>query len=157
MERDATFDSAKIYRYSLWRRWNNEAPKITFVLLNPSQADAERDDPTLRRCIGFAKDWGYGSLEVVNLFAFRSPTPQTLRSATDPIGPECDRYLLAAATTAQQIIVAWGNWGQLHQRDRTALQLLAPYSPLYCLGLNRTGHPRHPLYSQKDVTPFSFC
>lgn len=156
IERGAVLDSTEAYRYSLWRRWNSHAPKITFVLLNPSQADAHRDDPTLRRCMGFAQDWGYGSLEVVNLFAFRATRPQELRQAIDPIGMDCDRYLLAA-TRAEQIVIAWGNWGRLHQRDQAVLQLLTPHAPLYCLGLNQAGQPRHPLYVPRSVKPTRFC
>lgn len=156
MERGAVLDPTGVYRYSLWRNWNPDAPKITFVMLNPSQADAHQDDPTLRRCIGFAQDWGYGSLEVVNLFAFRATRPQALRTASDPIGPACDRYLLAAASV-EQIVVAWGNWGRLHLRDRAVLKLLAPHAPISCLGLNQAGQPRHPLYVPKSVTPICFC
>ena len=157
MERNATLDSTGVYRYSLWRGWSLSNPPIAFVLLNPSQANAYVDDPTLRRCIRFAQDWGYGSLEVVNLFALMSTDPRQLQVAADPIGSECDRYLLAAAAKAEQIVIAWGNWGRLHQRDRAVLRLLAPYAPLYCLGKNQTGQPCHPLYLQKNVTPFCFC
>lgn len=150
-------DSTNVYRYALWREWSLENPKLVFVLLNPSQATASLDDPTLRRCIAFAKNWGYGSLEVVNLFAIRSPKPQHLQSAADPIGPECDRYLLSAVARAKQIVIGWGNWGQLYQRDRAVLELIASYAPLYCLGKNQTGQPCHPLYLRKDVKPFPFC
>lgn len=155
MQGGAVFDATGIYRYLLWRHWG-AAAKLVFVMLNPSTADAQSDDATLRRCIGFAQDWGYGSLEVVNLFAFRATSPQQLRDAADPIGADCDRYLLAATASAEQIVVAWGNGGRLHQRDRAVLELLAPYVPLYCLGLNQAGQPRHPLYLRKDVnlSPF---
>jgi hypothetical protein len=157
MERDAIFDSAHLYRYSLWRRWSLERPSLVFVLLNPSQASADTDDPTLRRCLSFAQDWGYGSLEIVNLFAWVTTCPQKLKVVSDPIGPECDRYLLAAVAKAERIVVAWGNGGQLYQRDRTVLEWLSAHTPIYCLGLNRSGQPRHPLYLPRIVNPLLFC
>lgn len=152
----AIFDASGRYRYLLWRRWSADA-KLVFIMLNPSTADAQTTDATIRRCIGFAQTWGYGALEVVNLFALKSTHPQHLQNAADPIGPECDRYLLAATASAERTVVAWGNWGRLHQRDRAVLKLLHPYMPFYCLGLNQTGQPRHPLYLRKAVKPTRFC
>jgi hypothetical protein len=145
----ATLD--RVYRYRLWREWNPDAPRVSFVMLNPSTADAKTDDPTIRRCLGFAQSWGYGSLEVVNLFAYRATDPQELRGAADPIGAENDRYLIAASQRAQTLILAWGNWGKLHQRDQAVLRLLAECCKVYCLGINRSGQPRHPLYVRSDA------
>jgi len=86
MQKGAVVDKTELYRYSLWREWNIDAPKLVFIMLNPSKADAYIDDPTLRRCIGFAKSWGFGSLTVINLFAYRSTKPSELRQVNDPVG-----------------------------------------------------------------------
>ncbi len=156
MERGAIFCAAGIYRYSLWRRWHPEAAIITFVMLNPSIADAEREDATLRCCIRFAQTWGYGALEVVNLFALVATDPKRLKQVADPIGDACDQHLTSAADRADLIIVAWGNGGGLHHRDQAVLRLLEPYAPLYCMGRNQAGQPRHPLYLPKQTVPMIF-
>ena len=153
MERGARFDPSGHYRYSLTRQWQPSCPWLTIIMLNPSQADATVDDPTLRRCQGLAKSWGFGAIEVVNLFAYRTAYPRCLKQASDPVGPDNDRTLLAAAAQAHQILLAWGNWGGLRQRDRAVLALLAPYQDKWtCLGRNRTGHPRHPLYVPRGIS-----
>ncbi len=151
----AIFDPTGTYRYTLWRGWS-DAPRLAFVLLNPSTADGLYNDPTIRRCMRLAQGWGFGSVEVVNLFAYRSPHPKMLTQVPDPVGPENDRYLLAAVKQAEQVIVAWGNWGCLFERDRAVLRLLAGRSPLFCLGNNRSGQPRHPLYVRREVAIVPF-
>ncbi|WP_448604716.1 DUF1643 domain-containing protein [Thermoleptolyngbya sp.] len=148
----ATFDPSGRYRYTLWRVWEFAAPRVAFVMLNPSTADADQNDPTIRRCIGLAKAWGYGGLEVVNLFAYRATRPQDLRQVDNPVGEAGDRPLITAAERADQIILAWGNWGSLHERDRTVRALLSDY-PLYCLGLTQRQQPRHPLYVPRGTIP----
>jgi hypothetical protein len=155
MEMGAVFDSTGRYRYTLWRSWNPDASRLVFVMLNPSTADAHTNDATIRRCIQFAQAWGYGALEVVNLFALVATYPQTLRQAADPIGAECDRYLLEAAFRGDRVVLAWGNWGQLHRRDEGVLNLLSQQK-LYCLGMNQSGQPRHPLYLRKDIKPIDY-
>ena len=143
----AVFDDSQAYRYALWRCWNPEAATVVFIMLNPSTADAASDDPTIRRCCGFAKAWGYGSVEIVNLFAFRATLPRDLRRSAQPVGNENDRYILEAVEAAAKIVVAWGNW---LGRDRSLLSLLAT-TPLHCLGINQSGQPRHPLYVKRDT------
>lgn len=152
MEAGAIFDETHAYRYLLWRRWQASGSTVAFILLNPSTADAQHNDPTIRRCLQFAIDWGFGSMEVVNLFAYRTPHPSHLKAARQPVGPETDRYLLQSVTKASQIIVGWGNWGTLLDRDQTVLALLQSM-PLCCLGTNRSGQPRHPLYTKRDLQP----
>src|SRR4028119_2392792 len=93
--RGAIFDPTRTYRYALWRTWDAARPPVAFVLLNPSTADARRDDPTIRRCANFARTWGFGGLEVVNLFAFRATHPTDLKCAADPVGPQNDVHLHA--------------------------------------------------------------
>ncbi len=144
------------YRYSLERSWG-DAPRVGFVMLNPNRADEVSDDPTIRRCIGFAKFWGYGGLEVVNLFACRAKTPNLLKQVNDPIGKENDRAILNLANRVELIVVAWGNWGTLRGRDRTVIQLLNSHSTLYCLGTTKLGQPRHPLYLKSDTCPIKFA
>lgn len=153
----ATFDESGCYRYHLTRSWNTNGHipnPVTFIMLNPSQANAEQDDPTIRACSQFAQRWGYNQLNVVNLFAYRATQPSLLPKATDPIGPANDRFLLEAAETTHQIILAWGNRGQLLKRHQTVLELLACYRhKLHCLARNHSGHPRHPLYIKRNIMP----
>lgn len=151
IERTAVFDGSGEYRYQLDRRWQ-DGPNVAFVMLNPSRADAHCDDPTLRACLQFAQRWRFGSLTVVNLFGYRTPHPKVLTQVRDPIGAENDAYVKAAASRAERVVLAWGNWGGLKRRDRAILSQLEPYSEkLHYLQLNRSGHPRHPLYIKRDV------
>ena len=157
IRRTALFDQTGQYRYALSRSWqptDANDPSVAFVMLNPSRADAERDDPTIRACMQFAQGWGYGGLTVVNLFAYRTPEPKALKTVHDPVGPGCDRAILDAADRAERLLLAWGNWGTLLGRDRAVLRLLQPYADrLYCLGVNRTAQPRHPLYIKRSTQP----
>lgn len=155
METGACFDPTAAYRYRLWRIWQPAAPLVTFVMLNPSIADASVNDPTIRRCLGFAQAWGYGGLEVVNLFGLRATHPAQLRQAVDPVGADCDRHLQAAVARAECVILAWGNWGSLQGRDRQVLSRIAP-AKCFCLGINRSGQPSHPLYLKLGLQPLAY-
>ncbi|MDA0673323.1 MAG: DUF1643 domain-containing protein [Cyanobacteria bacterium] len=147
MERTANFDETGRYRYCLTRCWRSDLPGLSIIMLNPSRADHQRDDPTLRRCIRLAQGWGYGGLTVVNLFAYCTAHPRELRQVRDPIGPHNDGYLRQVATLGEPLLLAWGDQGRWRDRDQAVLALLAPGRDLrYCLGINRTGTPRHPLY-----------
>jgi hypothetical protein len=148
----AVFDITGNYRYTLWRVWHINLPRVVFVLLNPSTADATTNDPTIRRCLRFAQAWGYGALEVVNLFAYCTSDPAQLRHVADPVGQENDQYLLQASDRAHSLILGWGNAGELQQRSQTVLHLL-PQSKLFCLGINQSHQPRHPLYVKRDTWP----
>lgn len=139
----ASFSRCKQYRYTLTRTWDAALPKVMFVGLNPSTADAEVDDPTVRRCVRFARDWGFGGLVLTNLFAYRSTDPQRLKTAADPVGPENDLAIRRACKSVTCVIVAWGVHGSLDNRDREVLAMLE--SP-HCLGVTHSGAPRHPLY-----------
>jgi hypothetical protein len=151
MKQGAIFDSSGCYRYSLWREWDGAAPKVGFVMLNPSRADAKVNDPTICRCLGLARAWGYGALEVVNLFAYRTAYPDELKRVDDPIGHANDEHLASLGDRVSQIVLAWGNWGRLMQRDRVVLPLFAQQSRLRCLGMTKLGQPRHPLYLAKTT------
>ncbi|MGI0011840.1 MAG: DUF1643 domain-containing protein [Nitrososphaera sp.] len=134
--------------------WSSLSPSANgglclFVMLNPSTADKMKNDPTINRCIAYARAWGFGTLEVVNLFAFRSTDPGQLHEVDDPIGPENDRYILNRATLADCIVAAWGNHGALLGRSDQVRRFLAPKA-VQCLGLNKTGEPKHPLYVARD-------
>lgn len=147
----AIFDMTGQYRYILWRAWSGDYPRIAFIMLNPNTADAQRDDPTIRRCIGFARAWGFGSLEVVNLFAYRTPDARVLSRIADPIGEDNDHFLVQAAARVRCIVVAWGTKGALLNRDQAVLYLLTGQDHLYCLGRTKDGYPRHPLYVRGDA------
>ncbi len=152
IERTALFDATGRYRYRLGRRWQSSGGQVTFIMLNPSRANALADDPTLRACIQFAQRWQYSSLTVVNLFGYCTPHPTELKAASDPIGPENDGYVIKAVEQAEQVVLAWGNWGGFGGRDRAILSLLKHHSQkLSYLQLNRSGHPRHPLYIKRDT------
>ena len=153
----AEFDATATYRYRLWREWNRRLPRLGFIMLNPSRADATANDPTIRRCLGFAQTWGFGAIEVMNLFAFRAVHPTQLKAAADPIGADNDAHLLSLAHRADSIVLAWGNWGSLGDRDRAVVHLLRATVPLYCLGHTQQGQPRHPLYLKATTTlrPFA--
>jgi hypothetical protein len=150
---DARMSPCGTYRYALWRRWA-PGPQVLFVMLNPSTADQTRDDPTIRRCIGFAARWGFGAVAVGNLFAYRTSSPRVLRRAPHPVGRANDRWLGRLAAESSRVIAAWGNEGTLLGRDAEVRELL---SPLYALALTRQGQPRHPLYLPNGVQPRVWC
>lgn len=143
IEKYAHLSKCKKYRYALWRIWDESKPAVMFVCLNPSTADEVEDDPTIRRCIGFARSWGYGALCVANLFAFRSTNPSVIFSEKDPVGQENDNWLLSLAKDSEIVVAAWGNQGAYLGRSKEVLKLL---STVYCLKLNKSGEPAHPLY-----------
>lgn len=138
------------YRYELWRHWDDK-PYCMFVGLNPSTADAMIDDPTIRRCVGFAKAWGYGALCMANLFAWRATDPKDMKAAPEPIGPDNDATLQRLAVGAGIVIAAWGAHGSYRGR---AVQVLAILPTLHALKLTQDGSPGHPLYLRGDARPF---
>jgi hypothetical protein len=146
IEYGAIFDVNGRYRYSLWHAWSANHPRIAFVLLNPSTADEQRNDQTIRRCMGFARAWNFGSMEVVNLFAFRATDYRELFKVHDPIGEENNRFLLQAVARCSTVVVGWGTRGTLYSRDLQVMSLLAGKKDAYCLGITKDGQPRHPLY-----------
>ena len=142
----AVFSQDRRYRYLLRRRVGDSSGRVLFIMLNPSRADETRNDPTIRRCIGFARSWGYGRLEVVNLFALMSTDPKALLKADDPIGPDNDAAIQAALKVADTVVLAWGNHALDHKRRAAAVTDMARKAARpYCLGLTARGAPRHPL------------
>ena len=152
MEKSAIFSPCRKYRYTLWRHWGGMfvSGYAMFIGLNPSTADEKVDDPTIRRCIRYAKDWGYAGLCMTNLFAFRATLPEVMKAQVDPIGPDNDMYLLDMASDAEVIIAAWGVNGYYNGRDKEVIGLI---KNLHHLGLSNNGYPRHPLYLKKDLKP----
>ena len=127
------------------------------VMLNPSTADAEKDDPTIRRCIAFASRERFGGVEILNLFAFRATAPADLKAAADPIGPDNDRHLRALFARHRTIVAAWGTHGGYRGRAEAVLGMAAGLGvTLTCLGRTAAGYPRHPLYLAGDspILPF---
>ena len=158
------------YRYLLWREWNSNNKTVSFIMLNPSRANAQTNDPTIARCINFAKSWGYGRLEVVNLFAYRTPKPSLLKQAAEPIGKDNDRFILESVNRSDRIILAWGNARNIvslvcfaddgaiapriwRKQDSYTLELLKNHNHLYSLGITKKGCPRHPLYLRSTIKP----
>jgi hypothetical protein len=146
----AVFDEANVYRYGLGRRWNMLTPSprfCNFIMLNPSTADARENDPTIRRCIGFARRWGYDGLIVTNLFAFRATEPKDMHEAPEPNGPDNDAVIQEVALRAATIISAWGAHGTYLRRGEAVVGMLRGLGMgTYCLGRTSTGEPKHPLY-----------
>lgn len=150
----AVFSDCRLYRYTLRRRWS---PGVLggFVMLNPSTADEFKNDPTIRRCMGFAMREGWGGLVILNLFAFRATDPKDMTKAVDPIGPENDRILIAASQEIDgPLVAAWGAHWLAAVRSKAVVAALS--RPLVCLGKTADGSPRHPLYvhSQAPLIPY---
>lgn len=149
---DAVISDDGLYRYSLTRRWDAGADgsrNATFIMLNPSTADGMQDDPTIRRCIGFAKREGCGSLTVVNLFAYRATDPRALLNADNPCGPDNALHIEQALAGASIAVAAWGSF---MWENRKRLRPLPSFQSdvLWCLGTTKNGEPRHPLYVRGD-------
>ncbi|WP_380873659.1 hypothetical protein ACFB49_42970 [Sphingomonas sp. DBB INV C78] len=155
MEKAAEISSCGGYRYSLLRRWDPGAYVQPVIMLNPSTADAEIDDPTIKRCMAFARRENFGGIRVFNLFAYRATSPADMKAVKDPIGPKNDEALAEAfALSATPTLVAWGTDGG-HLARAAAVCAIAKQAgaSLVCLGMTKDGHPRHPLYV-KGSQPF---
>ncbi len=148
MKSSAILSECQNYRYSLLRQWDNDLPLVNFIGLNPSTADAVKNDPTIHKCIRYAQRWGYGGIIMTNLFAFRTSKPSELMSYTgNKIGKDNDSHLIQARDTSALSIAAWGNDGVHDNRWKDVTKL---FDCLYCLKISSTGQPRHPLSHLKD-------
>jgi hypothetical protein len=149
-----TFSEDRVYRYTLWRTnlqqqdQPNHPRFVMFIGLNPSTADEIKDDNTIRQCIAFAKAWGYPTLLMTNLFAYRATKRSDMKKAKTPIGPDNEYWLSLCARFADRIVMAWGTDGKHRDRGLLVRALLRREYPdkLYHLGLNDDRSPRHPLY-----------
>ncbi|MDS1311455.1 DUF1643 domain-containing protein [Marinobacter xiaoshiensis] len=150
MKNTAKLSECRKYRFALWRTWDESKPYVMFVGLNPSTADETTDDPTLIRCVNYAKAWGFGGVCMANIFAFRATAPNDMKAAQDPIGSENNEWLIKLSGDAGLVVAAWGNDGSFLGRSDQVKGLLPN---LHCLKLNKSGEPAHPLYQKADRKP----
>ena len=153
MMKKTTFSLDRKYRYTLWRNWGGmfePEEYVMFIGLNPSTADEVKNDPTVRRCIGYAKDWGYTAICMTNIFAYRATLPGDMMAVSDPVGPQNDSALVEVAQDACIVIAAWGVNGSYLNRGEEVQKLLPN---LHYLKLTKEGFPAHPLYLPKNLKP----
>lgn len=153
IHKDADFSSDRIHRYSLSRFWISSKPKVAFVGLNPSTADENIDDPTVRRCIRFADSWGFGGMYMLNIFAFRATDPKEMKAAADPVGFLNNEFLERISSECEITVAAWGTHGNFKGRDQEVLPLL---NNLHYLAKTKHGFPKHPLYLKKSLQPIKW-
>ena len=151
----AIFSPCRQYRYILWRSWeeNWEDNFCMFNCLNPSTADETLDDPTIRRCIQYCKDWGYSGYVMGNIFAYRATDPKVMKAQAEPIGAENNRYLVEYAARAKVVIAAWGTHGSHLDRHNQVKQMIPN---LHCLKVTQNGFPDHPLYLKRNLQPIPY-
>lgn len=142
----AIFTGHRGHRVYLWRKWEKAGSMIMFIGLNPSTADESRDDPTIRRCIGFAQRWGYSGMFMCNAYTLVSPDPKKLNTEK-PVTMGAYLAMRTIRGLCKEAVAAWGNqielvrgWEEWVRRIRDDL------APLQCFGTTKLGHPRHPLY-----------
>ncbi len=139
----AAYSNDYQYRYEFCRRWA-DGDSVVWVLLNPGTGDTDgKQRPTLGRCIKWSRQWGYGALTIVNLFAYRATRPKDLLRAADPVGPDNDETLAHVTGAADRVVAAWGAHGRLIGRGR---EVAVRLPNAFCLGHTSKGQPRHPLY-----------
>lgn len=171
------FSPCRCYRYTLWRECYTQPERFDFfegtndgergnrlgeylmvIGLNPSTADETKDDPTIRRCIGFAKRWGFSALCMTNLFAWRDTKPANMMVAQEPVGFDNGKWLCEIAEGAGMILAAWGKDGKFKSRDRQVLSAIrAIGKPVHCLKQNKDGSPMHPLYVAAETIPLIYA
>jgi hypothetical protein len=153
IERSAELSPCGKYRYQLWRWWDRDGAAVAFVGLNPSTADANQDDQTIRRCIRFARDWNFGGMVMLNLFAFRTTYPEELRGPPDVNGPQNDFTLSGVRDSGivPMFVACWGDCG-FPERAHHVREMFEP-TGLYHLGLTKHGHPKHPARLRADTIP----
>ena len=159
--RGAVLSADGVYRYRLWRVWDPDRLPTAFVMLNPSTADASADDPTIRRCAGFARSWGAGGIVVANLFAFRATDPADLARAqaigVDVAGPDRDAHLRAAFSPVDSVVCAWGACSLVRpELVRHLFSLIPAGIEVTCLGTTKHGQPKHPLYLAASTKRVAF-
>jgi hypothetical protein len=150
---DAILSKDRKYRYVLSRIWDESKSMVMIIGLNSSTADETENDPTIIRCINFAKSWGYGGIYMLNLFGFRATLPKDMFNAKEPIGKDNDKYIKKYSNICDKVICAWGNNGNYLNRSK---EVLSKINNTYYLKLNKTGEPAHPLYLQANLKPIKF-
>ncbi len=149
----ARFSDCEKYRYTLTRIWDAGKGRILFIGLNPSTADEMKNDPTVTRMINYAKLWGYGSITVCNLFAFRATFPRDLKKSEEPIGKENDKWIYNEIENSEKVIAAWGNHGKFLSRIGEVMKYLKGAESF---GLTKQGEPKHVLYLRGDAETGKF-
>jgi hypothetical protein len=157
VQKGAKLSADRRYRYGLWRIWE-PGPIMVIVGLNPSKADEDKDDPTIRRCINFARDMEYGGIYMLNLFAYRATAPEEMMRAHYPVGEDNDDHIISVCEQLAKdgnkfktVIAAWGGHGDYMGRDQEVCMMLACFK-LMCLGTTKDGQfPRHPLFVSGDT------
>lgn len=150
---EAVFSNDKRYRYQLKRIWNVDLPQVLFIGLNPSTGDNQKNDPTIKRLMGFTKRWGYGGFTLCNLYAYCTPSPKKLFTKSYPIGSKNDQWIQKSLSGMDRIVLIYGNHGKKHNRDKAVLSLLdAPY----CIAISKLRMPKHPLYLKYTSAPIRF-
>jgi hypothetical protein len=154
----ALFSADGVYRYVLTRQWAAGSRVCCWIMLNPSTADAQKNDPTVARCIKFSQRWGFAAIAVLNLFALRATNPAELKRHANAVGEHNDLFIDRVVQICEQpIVCAWGEHGRYQRRDRLiARRLRAAGIKLACLGETKAGRPRHPLYLRTDIEPQGF-
>lgn len=150
------FSPDRVYRYTLLHSWRGlldaEDRIACWIALNPSTADENQLDPTLRRIRGYSMRWGYNGFMMLNAFAFRATDPREMEAAADPVGPDNDKWLLSETAKADRVFCCWGTHAKLGGRQTHLLELLKD-RPLHYLRLTSGGFPSHPLYLPSDLEP----
>ncbi len=153
LDEGAVFSVDRAYRYRLWRTWGDATKRCVFIGLNPSKADEHDDDMTLTKCMGFARRWGFGGVDMMNLFALVSTDPMGLARVADPVGgPAASEHLREVLQTATRIVFAWGSVRrELRETVDARVLEVRPMAQIYgrkaewcCLGKTADGSPRHP-------------
>ena len=155
MKYSAQFSRCRRYRWTLTREWDSTRGTCVFIGLNPSTANQFRDDPTIRRCINYSMQWGFGKLIMVNLFAFRATNPSTMKADNHPVGKYNIKYINSACRQADLIIAAWGNHGFYNKQSETICRYLHD-RPVKCFEITKRGQPVHPLYQRNDAKLIAF-
>lgn len=150
----AAFSHCRRYRYTLHRHWGNGSRVVNFIGLNPSTADETLDDPTIKKCMKFARSWGYDGIVMTNIFAWRDTSPDEMKKAVEPIGEANDKYLLTVATDASLVIAAWSQHGSFNNRSTDVRKVLRDI-PLHILKMGAS-EPWHPLYLKDSTQPIEW-
>jgi len=155
---DALFSPCETWRYTLFRQWKKGRRFAAFIGLNPSTADEVNNDPTVTRCINYAKRWDYDGMWMLNAFAFRSTSPKLLKLTKEPIGPDNDFWIkrIVNHKTVKLVLCCWGTHAEFKGRCYEVAGYI-PSDKAMCLKLTKAGHPYHPLYLKADLKPQSFC
>ena len=157
IENDAVLSDCGKYRYLLRRTWDHKKPRALYVMLNPSTADARLDDPTIRSCVRLVAGLGYGSMEVVNLYAWRATKPDELLAIADPVGPQNADHVEAALGRCDMPILAWGAWPARDASIDVRNTIRARRPAAFCFGKTKDGAPKHPLYVKTGTPLETYC